>query len=135
MRKRRIGLILVCMSVFVSSCAGRVEVKKEATEGDDEEVTVEAETITSEAIFTYNSGKNLPCALPEIDLTLSGEPIQIMDQGFIKLRGVILGESPAALVEIAGKGVLVKVRDKIGGYVVEEISSERVRLKENRDVL
>jgi hypothetical protein len=135
MRKRSVGLTLVCVSLFVSSCAGRGEVGKEAPAGDDEVVTVEAETMTSEAIFTYNSGKNLPCALPEIDLTLSGEPIQIMDQGFIKLRGLILGESPAALVEIAGKGVLLKICDKIGGYVVEEITSERVRLKENKNVL
>ena len=127
--KKTYLMLFIIISLLASSCSNKTEPqKKEVIKDDEEAVTEEAVAEPSgEAIFTYSEGK-IPEESSEVVLTFSGDPVQIGQIGFIKLKGIVMGEMPVALVEIGGRGAVLRKDDEIGGFAVAEIGKEQIRL-------
>jgi len=128
MRRIAMGLILVIVAVVISSCASKkAEEVKPPAEADDEVASGEAAPQEG-PVFTYDDAKIIDQA-QEICLTFSDEPVQLPGVGFIKLKGIILGKEPMALVDVGGRGIMVAKGGRAGEYVVAEIREGFVRLE------
>ena len=131
MEKIYVFAFLVFSIIFVSSCSSeKVEVK---TEEDDmveetDSVSIEVNEEKEGPVFTYKTGENSALRPPEIYLTLTGDPVQIAGRGFAKFKGSVTGEFSIALIEMGGKCEVVSCGDVVGKYVIEEISSNYVKL-------
>ncbi len=75
---------------------------------------------TEEALFQTSKPQT-------INLTLSAPP-QDLGFGFVRLAGIVKGGTFLAVIEVGGKGMLLKQRDLICGYRVQRISEKGVIL-------
>ena len=129
MKKTAIIFSLALFAITAISCSKTTPTEETKAPEEEVEVTEEADAVSGEAIFTYNDAQNLAVMQPEITLTFQSEPVQILGLGFVKLKGVIMGASPAALLEVAGMGMVVRKGDALGGYTVEEIREDYIRMR------
>lgn len=75
---------------------------------------------TQEALFKYNS-------LQTVRLIINCSPIETKS-GFMRLAGIISGPNYSAVVELGGKGSIIKKGSRIGDYLVKSISEKGVYL-------
>ncbi|NQU18234.1 MAG: hypothetical protein HQ564_09260 [Candidatus Saganbacteria bacterium] len=116
----RIGLIFI-LSLVLSSCSNQSP--SEPVIVDPQVTTSEVQTTSREAVFTY--GENSQAK--NISLSFSAEPVQI-NEGYIRLVGIIAGNNPLACIEIGGKGRVVGLGELVEQYVVSKISKKEVLL-------
>lgn len=131
--KRWFVCFMLGMSLFlVASCSSnnvKPEDPRPAPDDEPEQAIPTAEAAPEEGpIFTYEGDKISGPAEPEIYLTFQSEPVQIPGQGYVKFKGAITGDRPVAVVEIAGKGVVLNLGERVGEYVVRQITEGYVRL-------
>lgn len=118
---RCIALFLLIATLGLSSCSSHQDPPAQETT-----TTIEAEEIVSsrEAIFVYGDQK---AARKRVTLTFGSQPILLLS-GYVRLAGVVRGESPTALVEIGGGGLVVGPGDNVDGYRVSRIEEGKVVL-------
>ena len=126
--------ILLLLALSLSSCSARppedkVDTKKEEVEVvEQQENSPEVEVSKPLYIYKDQKGENPEQIVLEID----GGPLLLLS-GYVRLAGVVSGEMPLALIEVAGRGRLVKEGEKIGGYAVVSISSRSVLMKKYKE--
>ena len=112
-------LILLIAIIFMSSCSS-----------PEEEVGVEEEGMavkqtTREAVYVYSRNGNKPS---KVSLNFANEPLPL-SCGYVRLVGVVGdGGGRIALLEIGGRGLIVRVGDKVDNYIVSTISEKGVVL-------
>ncbi|MFH1362360.1 MAG: hypothetical protein ABIH69_06915 [bacterium] len=116
---------LLFLALFLVSCASP---DKESPAPEPQVVEAEpslVEPAQDEKIFVYNSNKN---NMPQIVvLALNAEPT-LLGEKYARLAGVVGGQNKQALLEVAGRGLGVKVGDQIIGYTVLEIGEGSLKL-------
>lgn len=120
-------IALLLVAAVVSSCASKKEVEKTGPAEEDElNITKEA-SIQEGPVYTYDNARSID-QLPEAYLTFSGEPVELPGQGFVKLKGIILGKEPMVLIDIGGRSVIARVGDNFGGYEVNGVGEGHMKL-------
>ena len=124
--------ILLLLALALSSCSAKppedkVKNKKEEVElVEQRESSPEVEV--SKPLYIYKDQKGVN---PEqIVLEIDGGPLLLLS-GYVRLAGVVSGS--VALIEVAGRGCLVKEGEKIEGYAVVSISSRSVLMKKYKE--
>ena len=115
-------LIFIFIITLLTACSNPEP--KDVKEIRTEVATVEAVEITREAVFTYGNNQGLQ---KRISLRFASEPVPI-NEGYIRLVGIISGKNPIACIEISGKGCLVTVGEEIDQYIVNSIKKKEVVL-------
>jgi hypothetical protein len=124
-------LLIALAGVMLSSCSATGE---PAHKSEEDTVAVEAEPAevapSREAIFVYGEQK---AVRKRVTLTFGSQPILLLS-GYVRLAGVVRGESPTALVEIGGGGLAVGLGDEVDGYRVSRIEGDKVVLVKRREI-
>ena len=122
--------VLLLLALALASCSTRpsednVEIKKEDVDSiEQQESSLEAET--SKALYIYKDQKGVN---PEqLVLEIKGGPLLLLS-GYVRLAGVVSGMPALALIEVAGRGRLVKEGENVEGYTVVSILSQSVELE------
>lgn len=102
-----LAILLVLAAVFCSSC-GRKEPSP----------VVPVEKNVKEVVFNY---------VKPINIELNATP-QETSLGYARVAGIITGNNMAALIEISGKGLIVREGEKLGPYVIKKIAEKGVIL-------
>jgi|GEM_PF-2272693 len=127
-------LIIIVIMFFVSfsqlSCStgGSEEISSVAEKENPEIATSEEAGSKESPVFTYEEAKNPVERIPEIYIILNNDPVEIPGKGFVKFKGAIIDRPSIALLEVGGKGVIVRWGDMIGQYVVDQINGNHVRV-------
>jgi len=117
--------LLIIFALCLCSCASPQEEPDLSSQEEDDEI-VEEKVVSREALYIYQ--QNQPAVdLQEITLSLNSEPLLLLS-GYVRLVGVVSGRNPTALVEVAGKGLCVKVGEEIRGYKATSISEDKIQL-------
>ena len=114
------------LAFLLTSCSNPppAEKKEEVEVVEQQESSPEAEV--SQPLYIYKDQKGVD---PEqIVLEIEGGPLLLLS-GYVRLAGVVSGMPALALIEIAGRGRLVKEGEKVEGYTVVSILSQSVELK------
>lgn len=107
-------LLFLLLLVFMTGC--REAVKPELS-------TSSVPTPESTALYVYGQNKNSS----NLVLKVGGEPVTVA-AGYIKLAGTILGDEPLAVIEMGGRGSVMRMGDEISDYQVVSISNREVKL-------
>ena len=113
-------LIIIPLMLINISCSYMPEQKPVNVQ---ESATPEASTNDRKPIYVYGQKSDLS----RITLHFTDDPISI-SRGYIKLKGIISGEDPQALIEVGGKGEILSTGEKLGEYQIVSISNEEVEL-------
>ena len=123
MRKEWI-ILLVLIAGLLTSCSGsNSEPVIEPESVEEESITPEAKP--REALFVYQDKTKI--GQQEIELKLNAAPLLLSDS-YVRLAGVVSGGKPIALIEIGGRGQLVRSGDRISGYRVIWIGEGMLKL-------
>ena len=114
-----IGLLIFCYGCSPSPVAEKPDIQETAS--------VEVSTPTREAVFVYGQDKQSP---KKIIMKIGGEP-KLLSAGYLQLVGLVGGSQPAALFELAGRGVSVMAGDEVAGYRLKSINQSEVVLTRN----
>ncbi|MBU0502295.1 MAG: hypothetical protein KJ811_03500 [Candidatus Margulisbacteria bacterium] len=120
-----ICLVLMFLTLFTASCAAPDKEISTPAPQEIEEEPSSVEPSQDEKIFVYNSNKKNEPNL--VVLTLNAEPT-LLGEKYARLAGVVGGQNKQALLEVAGRGLGVKVGDQIIGYTVLEIGESSLKL-------
>jgi len=110
--------ILLLMSLGLSACSSPAQPQKAAVTEEKPEPPAAA----GSALYVYQTHNQTNS--PSLTLYMGAEP-SALAVGYVRLVGVV---GQIILLEIGGRGALVGVGDRVGEYVVQNISESEVKL-------
>jgi len=130
MRKEWIVLLIV-IAALLSSCSASNEAPIIEPETVEEDL-ITPEASPREALFIYKDQQTSD--QEKIELKMNAAPLLLSDS-YVRLAGVVSGaclpagrEEPIALIEIGGRGRIIKIGDQISGYQIIRIGPGIVKL-------
>ena len=119
-------LILIFILTFLTACTKpdpKPEPIKEAPL-EAQIATEEAIEVKRQAVFTYTDKRDLK---PRVRVRLNQDPV-LVGEDYIRLSGILYGNSPIACLEIGGAEGLFEAGDMVGDYFVSRIYKKEVVL-------
>lgn len=101
------AILLIIAAILCSSCGRK-----------DASPVVPVEKNVKEVVFNY---------VKPLNIELDASP-QETSLGYARVAGIITGDNMAALLEISGKGLIVREGEKIGPYIIKKITEKGVIL-------